>query len=114
MIKENFLKSHRIRTTAQYKRVFAVQQRLFSRFFVLFYRKNQSGHPRMGMVVRKRNIRHAVVRNRIKRVIREVFRNQQRDLPPMDMVFLIKPEAGKASKQELQKCLKKLMAQLKV
>lgn len=102
----------RIRTQAQYRHVFAVQQRLFGRFFVLFYRKNQLHHPRIGIIIRKRNIRHAVDRNKIKRKVREIFRVQQKDLPAMDIVIVVKSEAERASKQELQVCLEKLMTQL--
>jgi len=42
--------------------------------------------PRLGIVVSKRAMRRAVDRNRLKRAIRESFRNEQHQLPPMDII----------------------------
>ena len=107
-----FSQTHRIRTQDQFQHVFAAQQRLFGRFYVLFYRKNQLNHPRLGMIVRKRDVSRAVLRNRIKRKTRSVFRLQQEDLPSMDIVLVVKAGAEKAGQQELQQCLENLMLQL--
>lgn len=44
--------------------------------------------PRLGLIVPKRLIRRAVLRNTIKRQIRESFRHHDRNnLPPVDLVF---------------------------
>jgi ribonuclease P protein component len=42
---------------------------------------NDLGHPRLGISVPKRVSKRAVVRNRIKRLVREAFRLMQHDLP---------------------------------
>ncbi|CAA0081445.1 Ribonuclease P protein component [BD1-7 clade bacterium] len=36
----------------------------------------------------KKNVRYAVQRNRIKRIIRESFRLHQHELPPIDVIVL--------------------------
>lgn len=45
-------------------------------------------HPRLGLVIAKKNVRLAVERNRIKRLVREYFRLHQCDLPAIDCIFL--------------------------
>lgn len=49
----------------------------------------------------KKNLRRAVDRNRVKRVIREWFRLQQWQLPPMDIVVQAKVNAREAQTKEL-------------
>ena len=109
---QGFSKKCRLRTKAEYQRVFTRRKRLFGRFCVLYYQRNELGCPRLGIIVSKHNVRHAVLRNRLKRQVRELFRLIQKDLPAVDIVIIAKSGAGQASKRELQQCLKELMKQL--
>ena len=104
----------RIRTHAEYQRVFAKRQRLYSCFFLLYYCASIQNRPRLGIVVSKRNARLAVARNRIKRKAREAFRERQNRLPPIDIVIIAKRGAGEASKEELQSCLEQLFNRLMI
>lgn len=61
--------------------------RASDRFLLILARKNQSPKSRLGLVIAKKHIRLAVARNRIKRLIRESFRQQQQRVP-MDVVVL--------------------------
>lgn len=45
---------------------------------------------RLGIVVAKRNVKLAVARNRIKRLVRETFRQQQQRLDGLDIVVVVK------------------------
>lgn len=56
-------------------------------FVVMRPREPQPGPARLGMVVPKRQVPHAVARNAIKRVLREAFRQRRAELPPGDLVF---------------------------
>lgn len=47
---------------------------------------------RLGIVVAKRNVRLAVNRNRLKRLIREAFRQQQHCLPGLDVVVVVRKD----------------------
>lgn len=45
---------------------------------------------RLGIVVAKKNVKLAVARNRLKRIVRESFRLQQQSLHGLDIVVVIK------------------------
>jgi ribonuclease P protein component len=51
-------------------------------------RWNTLGHPRLGLVVSKKNVKLAVQRNRFKRLVRESVRLRQHQLPTLDIVVL--------------------------
>jgi len=57
---------------------------------------NQVGYPRLGMVIAKRLLARAVDRNRVKRCVRERFREMLPTLPACDFVvrLIAKPVAG--------------------
>jgi ribonuclease P protein component len=48
---------------------------------------------------------NAVRRNRVKRIIRETFRANQQELPPVDLVVNAKPGAGTAQAAALRASL---------
>ncbi len=51
-------------------------------------------HPRIGLVIAKKNVRLAVQRNRVKRIIRQSFRLQSSALPNLDIVVLARKGLG--------------------
>ena len=79
---------------------------------LLLARPNTGSVARLGVVVPKKNVRKAVARNRIKRVIRESFRLHKNQLPPWDIVVLALRPADKASNQRLFERLVKGWAKL--
>jgi len=60
-------------------------------------RPNALGHARLGLAVGVRAAGNAVKRNRVKRIVREVFRVTQQELPSVDLVVNARPGAGQAS-----------------
>lgn len=83
-----FTKSSRLLTPKDYAQVFdQVQLRVPHRNFLILARTNNQGYARLGLVFSKRNLKHAVQRNRIKRHVRETFRLCDR-LPAVDIVVL--------------------------
>lgn len=48
--------------------------------------KNQESFARLGIIVGKRTVQHAVARNFLKRLIRETFRHQQFRLAGYDVL----------------------------
>ncbi|WP_298451486.1 ribonuclease P protein component [Marinobacter sediminicola] len=84
----NFPKSHRLLRPADYGKVFNdVQLKVPHRNFLILATPNNLGHARVGLVFAKKNLKLSVQRNRIKRQVRETFRNQP-ELPGMDIIVL--------------------------
>lgn len=83
-----FTKQDRLLKPRDYSGVFSqVTVRVPHRHFLILATPNDLGHARIGLIFSKKNLRLAVQRNRIKRLVRETFR-QQHDLPAMDIVVL--------------------------
>lgn len=63
--------------------------------------KNKLSHSRIGVSVAKRNIKKAVTRNKLKRIIKESFRLKHQVLPSVDIVLIVKNSANLAPKSTL-------------
>lgn len=71
--------------------------------FSVLFRANLLGIPRLGLIVPKRIFPRAVDRNRMKRMLRELFRAQQARLGSRDI--LIRLTAGAVAMTEIERCL---------
>jgi ribonuclease P protein component len=72
--------------------VFSAGQRCSAPALRLIIARNEAGIPRLGLAV-SRKVGGAVVRNRVKRRLREIFRRDRGLLPePLDIVVV--PQAG--------------------
>lgn len=70
----------------------ASSQRLRGERFEVRFRRNNGSTARLGLIIPKRLARRAVLRNLLKRLIRESFRTMRPSLPAVDLVFrLSKP-----------------------
>ena len=68
---------------------------------VLYARKNRTDRNRVGLTVSKK-LGHAVVRNRVRRRLREIYRlHEDRVLPGWDIVVVARSKAVDASFDEL-------------
>lgn len=75
--------------------------------FSVHTRSNQLGHARLGLTVSRRVSTKAVVRNRIKRCVRESFRRTQSKLGGLDLVVIAQPNAGTAETAALRESLQR-------
>jgi len=62
--------------------------------------RNTCGHPRLGLAISKKKIKTAVARNKIKRLIRESFRQHKNEMGNLDIVVLGQTRAAMASNQQ--------------
>jgi len=67
---------------------------------------------RLGVIVGKRCARAAVVRNRIKRIIRESFRTEDFEGTLLDIIVIAQPSAATRSTRELSDILRESWRQL--
>jgi len=105
-----FPRCARLRVSAQFQAVFGEGKRFSgSNFRLHVLPTTEHGEPRLGVTVSKRVAKHAVVRNRIRRQIKECFRLQRPTLPVADYVFLAKPEAARADNGALRNELLSLL-----
>lgn len=82
-----FPKQLRLLKGTDFDAVFSARISVGDGVLVMHVRPNGLGHPRLGMAV-SRKVGNAVRRNRWKRLLREVFRLAQHDLPALDVVVL--------------------------
>lgn len=72
-------------------------------YLVLYCRKNGTGENRIGLTVSAK-LGHAVVRNKIRRRLREIYRlNESKFQPGWDLVVVARGRAVDASYKKLEK-----------
>ncbi|MBW5803036.1 ribonuclease P protein component [Coxiella endosymbiont of Ornithodoros amblus] len=112
MMEKSFSASWRIRTTDEFRCIYATRQRIIGRYYFLYYRENEIKHSRLGVVTSKCNVRKAVWRNRVRRVVKEAFRTRKKKLPAFDIVVVAKASSVEVGNKELYQCINKLFTQL--
>jgi ribonuclease P protein component len=90
---------------SQFDAVHRSGQRSSDNLFLVSAKLNGLGHPRLGLAVGVRAAGGAVSRNRIKRRVREYFRQNQHLLPTVDMVVNARPAAARATHAETAESL---------
>ncbi len=85
-----FNKTRRLIKKTDYDHVFNKAKKVTIPEFTMLYRDNTVGHARLGLALSKKIVHKAHDRNRLKRILRETFRNHQ-NLPNVDMIFLARP-----------------------
>nr|WP_282103578.1 ribonuclease P protein component [Halomonas getboli] len=79
----------RLLTAGDYRRVFdSAAFKVHGKGLMALASPNDLGHPRLGLIFSKKNVRRAVDRNRLKRLARDSIRLRQHRLPPVDIVLL--------------------------
>lgn len=91
---ERLLPEEKLRQRADYLRCYRTGRRRHGSLATLHFVPNQVGHPRLGITA-SRKVGKAVVRQRLKRRIREIYRRwkDRGKLPALDLVVHLKPEA---------------------
>ncbi|GAC1626716.1 MAG: ribonuclease P protein component [Nevskia sp.] len=103
-----FPPSARLLKPAEFKLVFAEGQRLKRQSLALVFRPNGASEARLGLAIAKKSVAAAHERNRIKRLIREGFRQNRTRLPAVDLVFYAQPGLAKLGNETLRILLAEL------
>lgn len=93
----SFPKTKRLVSNSQFQAVLARNLRVSNGLLTLYMAENDCGYPRLGISVGK-SCGNAVVRNRLKRLLREAFRQNQDRIPAgFDYLLMISSQWLKKS-----------------
>lgn len=87
-----FGKRVRLLRASEFERVFDARNSVSDAWIVLYGAASEVDHARIGLTVSRR-VGGAVQRNRWKRLLREAFRLSQSQLPPLDLVCVVRGPA---------------------
>jgi ribonuclease P protein component len=109
-------KQAKLLKTDDFSSVFNLRKRIANKHLVFRYRANALNRPRLGLVVSKKIAKLAVDRNYMKRVLREMFRLNQHNLPACDMIVQVQIAFKKTNfmliKQEFEQLKIKLNSKI--
>ncbi len=97
-------REHRLAYRKDIERVFRQGQRHDGQLFSFRVLPKEEAIPRVAVVV-GRKVGKAVVRNRVRRAVREAFRKNKGLFAHWDVVVLPRPEAGRLTSRQLQERL---------
>jgi ribonuclease P protein component len=107
-------RAHRLRRPADFQRVRAMRRSWGHPLLVLYVAPNDGQATRLGISAGKR-VGKAVVRNQVKRRVREAVRHRYADLPPgYDLVFIARAPAATAAWTELRDAADELLRRARV
>lgn len=103
----------RLLTGGDFKQVFSrARIKVSEQHLLILACPNGLDHSRIGFVISKKNIRLAVNRNRVRRIIRESFRLNQHRLPNVDIVILARKGLGDIENPEVHKLIDRSWSRL--
>ncbi|MHC4691777.1 MAG: ribonuclease P protein component [Planctomycetota bacterium] len=103
-----FAKNKRLVRNCQFKDVLDRGQRFSDGLLTLYMAQNDCGHPRLGISVGK-SWGNSVMRNRLKRLLREAFRQSQDQIPAdFDYLLMISRSRGKSDKSGPKEAVREL------
>jgi len=103
----SFSKASRLLTAVDYSRVFdGSEARASHKHVLLLARQNNGPRHRLGLVVAKKNVRLAAQRNRVKRLAREMFRQESAQTPHIDVVLLARRGIDRLDNAQLSSILR--------
>ena len=94
-----------MRRRKEFERVLSGGTRVNAQGMTLVLRPNGVNHPRLGLTVPRRAARGAVARHRLKRQIRESFRQHAEHLVGLDVVVIARSGAEKMDAKRFRNVL---------
>lgn len=103
-------REHRLTDKRDFQKVFHHGNSFANRYLVLYYLKNRNSDVfRVGFSVSKK-VGKAVVRNRVKRLLREAFRlDKERINEPYDFVVIARPSAAELTFEQIRQNVQHLL-----
>ncbi len=110
----DFPRSKRLLTPGDYSRVFANNVRVNNRYWTILAGTGQGQHARLGLAIAKKRAKRAVDRNRLKRLVRDSFRQRGVELGLIDVVVMNRDACIGAENSELLSSLDGLWNKLAI
>ncbi len=107
-----FPKSHRLHQAEEFTSVIRFRCSASSEFLQVFAKPNNLVHSRLGLIIAGKIERLAVNRNRVKRLLREIFRTRQRELAGLDLVVRLRCRVSQSNVVRMTGEAEMLMIQL--
>ena len=101
-VNSRFPRTARVRARADFDRIFEHGRRQATPRLAVHWHANDVP-ARLGLAVSRKVDPNAVGRNRIKRALREVFRQHRRQLAPGDYVVVARSSARDATREQLER-----------
>jgi len=107
-------KNHRLHNAEEFTAVIRYKCQASGDLIQMYAKPNNLGYSRLGLIVAKKVERRAVKRNRAKRILREIFRMNQRDEKTikLDLVIRLRRPVAKNNSLHLSTEAKLLMLKL--
>ena len=104
--------SHSLKESSVFHRLYRKGATMAGPFLVLYCRKTTRGENRLGITVSKK-LGHAVVRNRVRRRLREIYRLHESEFTPgWDIVVVARIRSVNAPYRKLEACFMELAGKL--
>lgn len=114
-MKQMLPKEHRLKRKKDFERVLKKGKLLVKDFLILKTVKNNLKTTRVGLVVSQKVSKKAVLRNKVKRKIREAVRDNLKKIKlGYDLIFFAKKAIERKSLSEIKKEVEDLIAQAKL
>ena len=111
--RHTFEKSERILKRYEFNRLKPVGRKIHTPYFLAVYTSNAQGKTRIGISV-SRHIGNAVLRNRIKRRIREYYRNNKiKIIGTWDIHVIARKYSAEASNEVIEAALEEIFGHFK-
>jgi ribonuclease P protein component len=107
-----FAPRQRLLKAADFDRVYALRVRVSDHCFSINGAPNQLGFARLGLSIGAKAVGNSVARNRVKRQVRESFRQVAAAMPPMDLVVGARPGVRTAHNARLRESLNALWTEI--
>ena len=100
-----------VKENYEFRRIYRKGKSLVSPQMVLYWQKNRQGQSRLGITVSTK-LGHAVVRNRVRRRFRELYRLHKPEMQPgFDVILVARGRAVRSTYQQLDETYLRLLRQ---
>lgn len=103
-----------LKNNIDFRKVYDNGKSLSNKFLVMFYIKNGLSYNRVGFSTTKK-LGNAIIRNRVKRLIKEAFRLNNTDMSNgYDIIFLARIRSNTANYKDIEKSILNLLKRTKL